>query len=132
MEFTHAQLDDALKLLLVEGGGVSEEDLDNYSVHSFRIFVACALLAANAPRWLIKRMLRWRGDESLEVYSRVNDDEWSSWIGRTISVAVDSSTASRFTDMDFSPAVRQRLTDVATAMLKLNSATARTSLTGAM
>ena len=69
-EFTHRQLDQALKLLLTQGAGVPEVDLENYSVHSFRIFVACALLAANAPRWLIKRMLRWRGDESLEVYAR--------------------------------------------------------------
>ena len=57
-EFTHYQLDQALKLLLTQGAGVPEEDLSNYSVHSFRIFVACPLLAAKAPRWLIKRMLR--------------------------------------------------------------------------
>ena len=43
-EFTHAQLDSALQLLLVEGAGVLEGDLHNYSVHSFRIFAACALL----------------------------------------------------------------------------------------
>jgi len=30
---------------------VPEADLQNYSVHSFRIYVACALLAAKAPRW---------------------------------------------------------------------------------
>ena len=41
-EFTHAQLDSALQLLLVEGAGVLEGDLHNYSVHSFRIFAACA------------------------------------------------------------------------------------------
>ena len=65
----HAQLDSALQLLLVEGAGVLEGDLHNYSVHSFRIFAACALLAAGAPRWLIKRML-WRGDDSLEIYAQ--------------------------------------------------------------
>ena len=47
---------------------MAEAELENYSVHSFHIFVACALLAAGALRWLIKRMLRWRGDES----SRLN------------------------------------------------------------
>ena len=31
-EFTHAQLDSALQLLLVEGAGVLEGDLHNYSV----------------------------------------------------------------------------------------------------
>ena len=107
------------------GGGVTEADLHKYSVHSFRIFVACALLAAKAPRWLIKRMLRWRGDESLEAYSRVNDGEWSEWINKTLSVSVDSTIASRFTDMDFSPEVQQRFNQIATAMLAVNSGAAR-------
>jgi len=53
-----------------------EDELSNYSFHSFRIFLACALLAAGCPRWMIKRMLRWRGDESLEIYARVSDGEW--------------------------------------------------------
>ena len=47
-EFTHAQLDAALELLLVAGAGVAEPDSHKYSVHSFRIFTPCALLAAGA------------------------------------------------------------------------------------
>ena len=124
-EFTHSQVEHALDLLLVCGAGVPETDLANYSVHSFRIYVACALLAAKAPRWLIKRMLRWRGDESLEIYARVNDDEWAEWIGKTIDVAVHSSMASRFSDMDFSPEVRKRFTEIASAMLAVNATAAR-------
>ena len=130
-EFTHAQLDSALQLLLVEGAGVLEGDLHNYSVHSFRIFAACALLAAGAPRWLIKRMLRWRGDESLEIYARVNDSEWADWTQKMVNVAVDSTIASRLTYMDFSVETRQRFTDIAEAMLSLNAGTARAA-TGAL
>ena len=115
-------------MLLVCGAGVPEADLQNYSVHSFRIYVACALLAAKAPRWLIKRMLRWRGDESLEIYARVNDDEWADWIGKTIDVAVHSSMASRFSDMDFSPEVRKRFTEIASAMLTVNATAARAAI----
>ena len=99
-EFTHHQLDQALKLLLTQGAGVPEGDLENYSVHSFRIFVACALLAANAPRWLIKRMLRWRGDESLEVYARLNNTEWAGWTAKLVDVAVQSTISSRLNFMD--------------------------------
>ena len=44
-----ACFDNALELLLVEGAGVPEAELSKYSVHSFRIFVACALLAAGPP-----------------------------------------------------------------------------------
>jgi len=47
-EFTHAQLDSALHLLLTQGAGVPEGDLENYSVHSFRIYAVCALLAAGS------------------------------------------------------------------------------------
>ena len=126
-EFSHAQLDAALDLMLTAGAGVPESDLENYSVHSFRIYVACALMAAKAPRWLIKRMLRWRGDESLEIYARVNDSDWAEWIGKTIDVEVQSSMAARFSDMDFSPEVRKRFTEVAASMLNLNASTARAS-----
>ena len=128
---THSQLDLALQLLLIAGGCVTEEQLQNYSVHSFRIFAACALLAAGAPRWLIKRMLRWRGDESLEIYARVNNEDWASWTRKMVNVAVDSSIASRLTYMDFSEETRQRFTDVAEAMLSVNAGAARAA-TGAL
>jgi len=124
-EFTHAQLDEALLLLLSAGARVPDAELSDYSVHSFRIYAACALLAAKAPRWLIKRMLRWRGDESLEVYARVNNSEWAEWTGKAVNVAVDSTIAGRLTDMDFSDEVRARFTDIANAMLSLSSGSAR-------
>ena len=130
-EFTHSQLDLALQLLLIAGGYVTEEQLQNYSVHSFRIYAACALLAAGAPRWLIKRMLRWRGDDSLEIYARVNNEDWASWTRKMVNVAVDSSIASRLTYMDFSEETRQRFTDVAEAMLSVNAGAARAA-TGAL
>ena len=120
-EFTHAELDAALELMLVAGANVPEDELHKYSVHSFRIYVACALLAADCPRWMIKRLLRWRGDESLEIYARVNDNEWATWIQKSMSVSVDSTIAGRFEDMDFSPRVAQRFNDIACAMLSLNA-----------
>ena len=107
----------ARRLLLACGAKVPEAELDNYSVHSFRVFAACALLAADCPRWTIKRLLRWRGDDSLEIYARLNDDEWASWIGKSLTVEVDSAIASRFTDMDFSPEVEQRFCEIASSLL---------------
>ena len=74
---------------------------------------------------MIKRLLRWRGDEALDTYSRVNDDRWAAWVGKSLDVRVDSSIATRFVDMDFSPAVQARFNDVARAMLSVNAATAR-------
>ena len=120
-EFTHHQLDMALQLLLTRGANVSEEDLQNYSVHSFRIFAACALLAAKCPRWLIKRLLRWRGDESLEVYARVNNQEWAEWTAKILDVSVESSTAARLTYMDFSEETKERFNRVAMSVLAMGT-----------
>ena len=124
-EFTHHQLDQALKLLLTQGAGVPEGDLENYSVHSFRIFVACALLAANAPRWLIKRMLRWRGDESLEVYARINNTDWAGWTAKLVDVAVQSTISSRLNFMDFSEETTAHFNNVAHSMLAMSVGRAR-------
>ena len=120
-EFTHQQLDSALQLLLTRGANVPEEELQNYSVHSFRIFVASALLAAKCPRWLIKRLLRWRGDESLDVYSRVNNSEWAAWTSKLLDVTVHSSIASRLTYMDFSDETREHFNRVAQAVLSMGA-----------
>ena len=72
-------------------------------MHSFRIFVACALLASDCPRWLIKRMLRWRGDESLDIYARVSDQDWDKRLSGTLNATVDATVVPRLPKMDFSP-----------------------------
>ena len=124
-EFTHSQLDVALRQLLSHGASVPASELHNYSVHSFRIYAACALLAAGAPRWTIKRLLRWRGDDSLEIYARINDSEWAEWTAKARGVNVESSIASRLTFMDFSETEETRMNEIALAMLSLDAATAR-------
>ena len=47
------------------------------------------------PRPDIKRMLRWRGDESLEIYARINTSVWRSRVAATYDVHVSSTVASR-------------------------------------
>ena len=100
--FSPSQIDAAFTLLLARGAGLSDEEISKYSVHSFRIFLACALLAANCPRWLIKRMLRWRSDASLEIYARVSDWEWSSRLSQSLGVTVDASLVPRMPQIDMS------------------------------
>ena len=85
----------------------------------------CAALAADAPRWLIKRMLRWRGDESLELYARVNNDKWAEYTAKMSTISVESNVASRLDYMDFSPETRTRFNDVAKFMLSLSASSAR-------
>ena len=101
--FSAAQVDAAFLLLLSRGANVPDAELSDYSVHSFRIFVACALLTSGCPRWLIKRMLRWRGDESLDIYARVSDQDWDARLSGTLDATVDATVVPRLPKMDFSP-----------------------------
>ena len=107
---------------------MAEADLTNFSVRLFRIYVACALLAAGCESWLIKRLLRWRGDESLEIYLRTSNETWAKWIGRTLHAKVDSTIAGRARgaeQMDFSEETQQKFSDIARAMLTLSGRVAR-------
>ena len=70
-------------------------------------------------------MLRWRGDESLEVYARLNNTTWAEWTGKLLDVAVQSTVSARLNHMDFSEETRTRFNDVARSMLSMGSGTAR-------
>ena len=94
-EFTHSQVERAFELMLLFGARLSVEALKDYSIHSFRIFVACALLALHRSRSDIKRALRWRGDASLDIYARLNDSEWACNVFATYTAHVDSTVAAR-------------------------------------
>ena len=70
-------------------------------------------------------LLRWRGDESLEIYARLNNSTWAEWTSKLLDVAVKSTISSRLNHMDFSEETRRRFDDVARAMLTMGSGTAR-------
>ena len=80
---------------------------------------------AKAPRWLIKRMLRWRGDESLEVYARLNNTEWAEWTSKLVDVAVQSTISSRLSYMDFSEETTAHFNEVARSMLSMGTGAPR-------
>ena len=94
-EFTHYQVERAFELMLIHGAHIPPEELSNYSIHSFRIFVACYLYANKVSRHDIKRLVRWLGDNSLELYARLNDDEWTSYTTMGYSTVVESNIAAR-------------------------------------
>lgn len=61
-----------------------------YSVHSFRIYLACALLEAGASSATIQAMLRWRSDDALKIYARINDYKYSDWLEKAGLATVSS------------------------------------------
>ena len=48
--FAPSQIDAAFTLLLSRGAGLSDDEISKYSVHSFRIFLACALHDQHLPQ----------------------------------------------------------------------------------
>jgi hypothetical protein len=76
----HRDLDCSLHALLVVVFGA--QGAEKYSWHSFRVGLACALLAAGAPEATILALCRWRSPSSLRVYARISFEDYTSWLRR--------------------------------------------------
>ena len=74
--FMKARLHQMLKSLLPPA------QLKHYTWHSFRSGLACMLLASNCKPATIQAMLRWRSEESLRAYARLNPNTYSSLLDR--------------------------------------------------
>ena len=59
-------------------------------MHSWRVYLACALLAAGASAGTIQGMLRWRSDEALKIYARINDSKYADWLHLASAATVSS------------------------------------------
>ena len=75
-----------------------------YSWHSFRIYLACALLAAKVDGPTIQAMLRWRSPEALKLYARWNAGDYADMLKRACAADVTSVRATMWrlprTDID--------------------------------
>ncbi len=67
-----------------------------YSLHSFRIGLACALRAAKAPDWVILAVCRWRSTSSIPVYGRINFGITADWIDEASIQNVSSLQVANF------------------------------------
>ena len=68
MRFKHVEK--LLHPMLKATGLVNEEELKQYSWHSFRIFLATALKAIGAEDWEVQHALRWATPAMIKVYAR--------------------------------------------------------------
>ena len=62
-------------------------------MHSFRIYLACALYAAKCPNDRIQAILRWKSEEALLIYARLNDSERNEWVRKARAAQIDSTVA---------------------------------------
>ena len=82
--FMKARLHQMLRTLL------PPTHLKHYTWHSFRSGLACMLLAANCKLATIQAMLRWRSEESLRAYARLDPSTYSNLLDRTERSCVTS------------------------------------------
>ena len=61
-----------------------------FSMHSWRVYLACALLSAGASHGTIQSMLRWRSDDAIKIYARINDTVYASWLAKAAVAEVSS------------------------------------------
>ena len=59
---------------------IPEHRLKCYSWHSFRVYLACALLACKACPATIQALLRWRSAEALAIYARIDVKDYRDWL----------------------------------------------------
>jgi len=69
-------------------------------MHSWRIYLACALYAAGCPNDRIQAILRWKSDEALLIYARLNDSERNDWLSKARSARVDSKVSAYLPALD--------------------------------
>ena len=59
-------------------------------MHSWRVYLACALLAKGASFATIQTMLRWRSEDALRIYARINNFEYADWLTSAQGASVSS------------------------------------------
>jgi len=79
---------------------VGSEAAQCYSLHSFRIGLACALLKSGKPLPLIQALLRWMSPESLIPYARLDPLEYGNHLIHATSVEITGVTPANLPRLD--------------------------------
>lgn len=79
---------------------VPATDVNKYSFHGYRIYLACALDAVDCPPDKIKRILRWVSDEALQTYVRGGDAMFTSWLDRSKTAVINSVQVSNLPSLN--------------------------------
>ena len=91
----HAELALIFHSLIVAVRG--EDRARQVSMHSWRVYLACALLASGASFATIQTMLRWRSEDALRIYACINDFKYADWLtsaqGATVSSVRTTTSA---------------------------------------
>lgn len=100
VEWHHDLFDRIFTFVLRAACGLDAAEARGFSVHSFRIYLACALYAAGCPNDRIQAILRWKSEEALLIYARLNDAERTAWVVKAQAATVDSKVAAYLPTVD--------------------------------
>ena len=98
--FSRTNLADCVHAMLRECGAVSADRLGDFSLHSFRIYLACALLDKGYSEAAIMAALRWKTCEALKIYARLGDAGYANMIEAAATATVTSTQAPNIPDFD--------------------------------
>ena len=93
-----SRADRLLKYLLRQV--MSKDEAARYSWHSFRIGLACALLAKGARPELIQALCRWKSPESLVIYARLNAETYGDWVLSALQARISSVQTANLPPID--------------------------------
>ena len=68
-------------------------DASLYSIHSFRSYLASAMMAADCTDAQIQAALRWASEDALKVYKVANREAYGSWLTRAEKVKLTGERA---------------------------------------
>ena len=86
--------------MLRDSGAVSTDRLGDYSLHSFCIYLACALLDRGYSEAAIMAALRWKTCEALKIYARMGDAGYADMIETAATATVTSTQCPNIPDFD--------------------------------
>ena len=69
--------------------GMPAADAHKHSWHSFRVTLACQLLAAGCRQERVMAICSWQTTESLAMYARMGKEEYCKWIGAAARTTTD-------------------------------------------
>ena len=98
--FSRTQLAECVHAMLRDCGAVSSDRLGDFSLHSFRIYLACALLDRGYSEAAIMAALRWKTCEALKIYARMGDAGYADMIEAAATATVTSTQAPNIPDFD--------------------------------
>jgi integrase len=88
---SHAVIDEHLARLL--RALMSNKEASRFTFHSFRIGFACALLEAGCSYDMIQALARWKSNQSIVIYARLEPHAYADWVDKAMLQSTSSTTA---------------------------------------